>query len=192
AEAFAAAFDGAIVVETLAKSRSDYLMNPDRGRALGAASSNRLPKGPFDAVLVIADGLSSTAIAAHGVALAKLILAGDGLRWAPVIVVRNGRVAIGDAIAAAIGAETALVMIGERPGLSAADSVGLYLTRRPQPGLTKDAERNCISNIRPGGLKLEDAVNRLHWLIAQSRKLGLTGVGLKEDAPESLPDHRSS
>src|SRR6185436_5563723 len=112
-------FDGAVVVETQAKSRGDYLMNPDRGRALDKTA--QLPAGPFDAVLVVADGLSSTAIHAHGVALAKLILA-TGSRWAPVVVVRNGRVAIGDEIAAAMGAGTVVVMIGERPGLSAAGS----------------------------------------------------------------------
>jgi ethanolamine ammonia-lyase small subunit len=81
-------------------------------------------------------------------------------------------------------------MIGERPGLSAADSVGLYLTRRPQPGVTSDADRNCISNVRPGGLALDDAAGRLAWLILQARRLGVTGVALKEDAPDAarLPD----
>ena len=86
-----------------------------------------------------------------------------------------------------MGCAFAVVMIGERPGLSAADSVGLYLTLNPVAGVSKDAERNCISNIRPGGLGLDEAARRLAWLMGAARRLGATGVALKEDAPEALP-----
>jgi len=174
---------------TRAKSRADYLAFPDHGRTLDPASRGALKPGAYDAALVIADGLSATAITRHGAALAvRIFEAVPDLAWAPVSIVTNGRVAVGDDVAAALGAELAVVMIGERPGLSAADSVGLYLTRRPQPGVTSDADRNCISNVRPGGLGLAEAARRLAWLMTQARHLGLTGVGLKEDMPEVLPD----
>lgn len=180
-----------LLLETNAGDRSFYLMNPDCGRTLRESSRIRLTPGRFDAVLVIADGLSSTAIMAHGAALARIIFARlPDMDWATTAIVRNGRVAIGDEIAAALNAELAVVMIGERPGLSAADSVGLYLTHRPRPGITRDAERNCISNVRPGGLALEDAAHRLAWLMDQARRLGATGVALKEEAPDALPDAR--
>ncbi|HEX4304199.1 MAG TPA: ethanolamine ammonia-lyase subunit EutC [Rhizomicrobium sp.] len=179
----------ALILETRARDRRAYLMNPDSGRSLCEASRAKLVPGRYDAVLVVADGLSSTAIHAHGAALARHILAAlPEIGWAPVAIVRHGRVAVGDEIAAALGAEFAIVMIGERPGLSASDSIGLYLTLRPKPGVTKDAERNCISNVRPGGLALEDAAHRLAWLVSQARRIGLTGVGLTEDAPARLPD----
>jgi ethanolamine ammonia-lyase small subunit len=106
------------------------------------------------------------------------------LKIAPVCVVSGGRVAVGDEIAQALGAELSIVLIGERPGLSFADSVGIYLTFAPQHGITRDADRNCISNVRPGGLALEEAAHRLAWLVAESRRLRLTGVDLKEDAPD--------
>jgi len=163
-------------------------MNPDRGRALDQASVAKLAHGTFDAALVIADGLSATAIHAHGAALARIVLSQTPqTKWAPIAIVRNGRVAVGDQVAEGYGAEMAVVLIGERPGLSAADAIGIYLTWRPRAGVTRDAERNCISNVRSGGLALEHAAHRLAWLMAQARKLGTTGVALKEDAPDLLP-----
>jgi ethanolamine ammonia-lyase small subunit len=192
AETIAAALAPAVVLETRAADRAAYLMNPGAGRALSEESRARLARGGQDAVLVIADGLSATAIAAHGVALARAIFASlPDIGWAPTAVVRNGRVAVGDEIAQALDAEFAVVMIGERPGLSCADSVGLYLTRRPVAGVSKDSERNCISNVRPGGLGLEEAAHRVAWLMRAARRLGATGVALKEDAPQSLPDARA-
>ena len=176
----------AVLLETRARDRAAYLMDPDLGRTLAERSRAALTPGRYDAVLVIADGLSATAIQAHGAALAERIFARAPAVWAPVAVVTNGRVAVGDAIAQALGAQFAVVMIGERPGLSAADSVGLYLTHWPVAGVSKDADRNCISNVRPGGLPLDEAAYRLEWLMAQARRLGATGVALKEDAPESL------
>jgi ethanolamine ammonia-lyase small subunit len=174
-------------LRTKAADRTAYLADPGAGRMLCDASRAQLQPGAFDAALVIADGLSSTAIHAHGTNLANAILSAlSALRWAPIAIVTNGRVAVGDDIAEALNAEFAVVMIGERPGLSAADSVGLYLTRHPRAGITKDAGRNCISNVRPGGLALDDAARRLAWLISQAQQIGATGIALKEDAPPAL------
>jgi len=178
------AIPGTLLLDTLAQNRESYLLSPDAGRRLDAPSRTKLQNGRFDAALVIADGLSATAIHRHGARLARLILAGHSeLNWTPVTIVTGGRVAIGDEIAQALGAELCVVLIGERPGLSAADSIGIYVTFRPRSGVTTDAERNCISNVRPGGLALEDAAHRLSWLLAEARRLRLTGVELKEDAP---------
>ncbi len=183
----AEAISPAVTVETKAENRTAYLANPSLGKLLSDTSRARLRRGAYDAALVVADGLSSTAIHGHGAALAKAILASvPGWKWAPTTIVTNGRVAIGDEIAQALNAEFAVVLIGERPGLSAADSVGLYLTRAPRPGITSDAQRNCISNVRPGGLALDDAAHRLAWLMTQARRLRVTGVALKEDAPDVL------
>lgn len=175
---------GTLLLETRATDRHTYLTNPDAGRHLSGSSRAGLTRSHYDAALTIVDGLSSTAIHAHGAALARLILGSlPGLRIAPVCIVTGGRVAIGDEIAQALGAELSIVLIGERPGLSAADAIGIYLTFAPQHGVTKDAERNCISNVRPGGLALDEAAHRLAWLAIESRRRRLTGVGLKEDAP---------
>ncbi len=188
ASALAEALDG-VCLETLATDRTAYLANPDLGRTLRDDSRARLTRGAYDAALVIADGLSATAIKAHGLDLARVIQVSlPELRWAPVTVVTNGRVAVGDDIAQALGATLAVVAIGERPGLSAADSVGLYLTHGPRTGVTRDAERNCISNVRPDGLPLDEAAHRLAWLARQALALGVSGVSLKEDAPERLTD----
>ncbi len=176
---------GTLLATTEATDRQTFLMNPDTGRRLSAASRLQLKHGSYDAALVVADGLSATAIHAHGAALARLILASlPDLAWAPAVIVTGGRVAIGDEIAETLGAELSIVLIGERPGLSADDAVGIYLTFAPRPGITKDSDRNCISNVRPGGLPLVDAAHRLAWLVSESRRIKLTGVGLKEDAPD--------
>lgn len=175
------------IVLTEASDRMSYLANPDLGRRLSKASRAALSKGQFDAALVIADGLSATAVHAHAPGLVQAIrVALRDLGWAPATVVRNGRVAIGDDVASALGAEMVAVIIGERPGLTSADSLGIYLTFRPEPGVTKDAGRNCISNVRPDGLALADAAHRLAWLMREARRLRLSGVELKEDAPENL------
>lgn len=186
ATAIARALDvSTIELTTRAAERHVYLMNPDAGRTLSDASRRILTRKKYDAALVIADGLSATAVHAHGAALAKLIFAAlPKLAWSPTSIVTHGRVAIGDEIADALGAPLVVVMIGERPGLTAADSLGLYITYAPRPGVTKDANRNCISNIRPGGLPLAEAAHRLAWLIGECRRLQLTGTAIKEDAPE--------
>jgi len=187
AKRIASALDrpGTLLLQTQATDRQNYLMNPDVGRSLSETSRASLERGSYDAALVIADGLSSTAIDAHGAALAHLILSNlPTLNWAPVTIASRGRVAIGDDIAQALGAQLGIVLIGERPGLSAADAVGIYLTFAPRPSVTTNSERNCISNVRPGGLALADAALRLAWLVTAARKRRLTGIELKEDALE--------
>ena len=137
---------------------------------------------------VIADGLSAGAVQAHAQPLlAETLpaLRAEGWRIAPLTVVRRGRVAIGDAIAAALHASIVVMLIGERPGLSAPDSMGAYLTWQPGPQTT-DAERNCISNIRPAGLGYGDAAFKLVHLLRAMRARRLSGVALKDDADRLL------
>ena len=141
-------------------------------------------KGKFDAVFVIADGLSALAVQLHAARLFEAclrLLNRTEWKLAPVVIVEQGRVAIGDEIGECLGAAVSVVLIGERPGLSAADSLGVYLSWNPQPGLS-DADRNCISNIRSEGLGYAEAANKLVFLMNESRRRKLSGVRLKEDA----------
>jgi ethanolamine ammonia-lyase small subunit len=174
-----------IVVRTGAADRTVYLRNPDLGRRL-APGAPPLPKGDFDLAIVVADGLSALAVTAHAPAVdAALVERLAGWRLAPVAVVTQGRVAIGDPIGEDLGARAVVVLIGERPGLSAADSLSAYITWAPKRG-RRDAERNCVSNIRTGGgLEPIDAAARIAWLLGEARRLGFTGVALKDrsDAP---------
>jgi ethanolamine ammonia-lyase small subunit len=138
-----------------------------------------------DAVFVVADGLSARAVQRHAPPLLERVagrLRDDGWVVGPVVIVEQGRVAVGDEIGEALGARLVAVMIGERPGLSAPDSLGVYLTWDPRPGRT-DAERNCISNVRPEGLPYDVAAHRLAWMMAEARRRRLSGVALKEEAP---------
>lgn len=167
---------GAPVVRSEARDRREYLLRPDLGRRLRAEDRARLPRTGGVAV-VVADGLCATGVQSQAAAL----LDAFGTGW-PVVVALQARVALGDEIGHAMGAEAVVVLIGERPGLSAQDSVGLYLTWAPRPGRT-DAERNCISNIRPGGLSHAEAAAKLHWLLRGARALGASGVALKDDMP---------
>jgi ethanolamine ammonia-lyase small subunit len=179
----------ALRVQSDAPDRSVYLRRPDLGRRLSAEGRALLgahaapADTPYHIAFVIADGLSALAVHRHAVALlapAAEALAGAGWRVAPVVVARQARVALGDAAGEALGAEQVAVLIGERPGLSAADSLGVYLTYAPREGRT-DAERNCISNIRPEGLGYSAAQQTLLYLISQARRLRLSGVALKDD-----------
>ena len=131
-------------------------------------------------LFVICDGLSATAVQAHAVTLLRHAMAMLGGAMAPIVVAQQGRVALGDDIGEAMSAEAVAVLIGERPGLSAADSLGVYLTWQPRRGRT-DAERNCISNVRPEGLPPVAAAAKLVWLINAMRRLRLTGVNLKDE-----------
>ena len=166
--------------------RAAYLRRPDWGRVLDSVSRDLLrreasPKG-CDVAFIIADGLSAAAVNSHAVPVLRAAAAMlTGWSVAPIVLAQQARVALGDEIGAALGAEFSVILIGERPGLSVADSLGIYLTRHPQPGRT-DAERNCISNIHQDGLSYSQAAAKLHWLLVEGRRLGLTGVGLKEDA----------
>jgi ethanolamine ammonia-lyase small subunit len=176
-----------VVVDSAAPDRAAYLQRPDLGRRLSDTSRAALSPGHHDLVVVLADGLSAQAVEAHAVplldALTELL---DGWRLAPVVVALQARVALGDEVGELMGATASLVLIGERPGLSAADSLGAYLTWRPRPG-RRDAERNCVSNIRPPhGLPVDRAAQTLARLLTAARTRGLSGVGLKDDVP-ALP-----
>ena len=169
--------------------RKEYLRRPDLGRALDEGSRATLVGGAGDVAFVIADGLSALAVERHALPLIDAVLAGmDRERWklGPVCVVSQGRVAIGDEIGVLLGAKLVVLLIGERPGLSAADSLGVYLTWEPRMGRS-DAERNCISNVRVEGLGYAEAARRVLYLMESARKLGLTGVGLKDGLAPSLP-----
>ncbi len=168
-----------LTVDSAARDRAEYLLRPDLGRRL--APSAVLPAGTHDLVIVVSDGLSARAVQDHAPAVLRALtplLA--GWRIAPLVAVRQGRVAVGDAVAIAVGAGAVLVLIGERPGLSAPDSLGAYLTWKPHPATT-DAQRNCVSNIRPAGLEPVVAAGRIAWLLAAMRARGLSGVALKDD-----------
>ncbi|MBP2313817.1 ethanolamine ammonia-lyase subunit EutC [Azospirillum soli] len=185
-DALAAQFGNVPVVRVVsaAPSRAVYLQRPDLGRRLSPESAAALPPGLFDVAFVIGDGLSATAVHAHAVPTLKAILTRlDGWSVAPVVLATGCRVALGDDIGARLGAGMVAVLIGERPGLSTADSLGIYLTYEPKPG-RRDSERNCISNIHPpDGLGYEAAADKLAWLMREARRLKLTGVSLKDDAP---------
>jgi ethanolamine ammonia-lyase small subunit len=167
-----------------APDKQTYLMRPDLGRQLGAGAAEVLAPhaGSYDVVFIISDGLSALATQNHAAPLlAEVVpaLAKRGWRIAPIVIVRHGRVAIGDAVATALGATCAAVLIGERPGLSAPDSMGAYFTW--QPGArTTDADRNCISNIRPAGIGYADAGFKVTHLLAAMTEGQVSGVGLKD------------
>ena len=173
-----------IAVASQAPDRTTYLRRPDLGRRLFAGSAAALRPGRWDLAIVAADGLSATAVHAHA---APLIMALTdrltGWRIAPVVIATQARVALGDEIGAGIGADMVLVLIGERPGLSAPDSLGAYLTWAPAVG-TPDSARNCVSNIRPPhGLNYAEAADTLVWLMTEARMRSLTGVALKDERP---------
>jgi ethanolamine ammonia-lyase small subunit len=181
-------------LHSAAPNRRTYVQRPDLGRILHAASKAALqalaqPHAPFDAVFVLADGLSALALERHALPLLQLLLPkllGAGWRLAPACVVTQARVAVGDEIGALLPARLAVVLIGERPGLSSPDSLGAYLTWDPLPGRS-NAQRNCISNIRPEGLTYAVAAHKLCHLMLEARRRRLTGVDLKEDAPALPP-----
>lgn len=177
-------------VASAAPSRDLYLRRPDLGRRLSpkslAALSERRRR--YDLAFVVADGLSSTAVQHNALPLIEAalpLLRQQGLSVAPVVIASQARVALGDEAAEALGARLVAVLIGERPGLSSPDSLGVYLTFAPRRGLS-DAARNCISNIRPGGLSFSHAAFKLAWLTREALRLSLTGVGLKDESELAL------
>jgi ethanolamine ammonia-lyase small subunit len=181
--ALLAALPGSVAVQSSAPERRTYLLRPDLGRRLADAAPLAPHVGDWDIAFVIADGLCATGVQRHAPeVLARVAprLRDAGLSVAPPIIATQARVALGDPIGAALGARAVAVLIGERPGLSALDSMGIYLTWAPRPGRT-DAERNCISNIRPRGLSYDGAAAKLLWLIGAMRALGATGVALKDE-----------
>jgi ethanolamine ammonia-lyase small subunit len=177
----------AVQLHSAAADRPTYLARPDFGRRLDDASRTALtalPRG-YDAVFVLADGLSARAVASHALPLldqSLSLLRGDGWRIGPIAVVTQGRVAIGDEIGQILDTALVCTLIGERPGLTSPDSLGAYLTWQPAIGRT-DAERNCLSNIRPAGMTYGEAAQRLAYLCTQARQRHCTGVMLKDDTP---------
>jgi ethanolamine ammonia-lyase small subunit len=177
------------VVESKITDRLMYLQRPDLGRQLSDASWAQLKKQAStsqtqpDLAIVIADGLSSTAIQNHAAPFLERLLQklDKSKSWhlAPITIVKQGRVAIADDVAECLNARMALILIGERPGLSSPDSMGLYLTWGAKRG-AKDSERNCISNVRPDGLSYDDACQRTLYLLEEARRLHLSGVDLKD------------
>jgi ethanolamine ammonia-lyase small subunit len=176
-----------IALHSAADSRDIYLQRPDLGRRLDDASRQLLSalagRDEVDLAIVIADGLSALAIERHAAPLLESLLqrlALDSWSLAPTTIVCQGRVALGDEVGQLLRAKMVLVLIGERPGLSSPDSMGLYLTWAPRVGLT-DQRRNCISNVRPAGLSYDEAAYKLHYLMSQARQRQLTGVALKDE-----------
>ncbi len=180
-----------ITVASAVRDRPQYLMRPDLGRQLAADAEAVLAEyadSGHDLALVVTDGLSARAVERHAAPLlAKLLpqLRAAGWRIAPLTIVRQRRVAIGDAVAQLLRARMVAVLIGERPGLSAPDSMGAYLTWQPGPHIT-DANRNCISNIRPEGIDPTDAANKVMQLLRAMQARELSGVGVKDETERLL------
>ena len=185
-----------LLLASAAPDRWVYLQRPDLGRQLNTESQQRLqaltlPARRYDLALVVVDGLSALAIAQSAAPFIRVLRqrleADESEDWclAPTTIVTQGRVAIGDAVGQLLNAKAVVVLVGERPGLSAPDSMGLYLTWEPRIGLT-DAARNCISNVRPEGLSYTEAAYRLHTLLSESRRRQLSGVDLKDETVAAL------
>ncbi|WP_299805375.1 ethanolamine ammonia-lyase subunit EutC [Tardiphaga sp.] len=174
-----------LAVSSQALARADYLKRPDLGRKLDAESQLLLVQRdatPCDIVLVIGDGLSPAAVNAHVVGLVKALLPKlAGLRIGPVVIASGARVALGDEIGALMKTRMTVLLIGERPGLSAPHSLGAYITLHPKPGLT-DAERNCVSNVQSAGLSYDEAAVKIAWLAGEGLSRGVTGVSLKDES----------
>lgn len=187
-----------LLVNSLANDRGTYLQRPDFGRTLNPSSCAQLSleKAQYDLAICVVDGLSSMAIEKNTLPFLQQLLTAldsDKVKLAPLTVCTQGRVAIGDHVAQLLGAKTVMVLIGERPGLLSPDSMGLYLTYGAHVGC-HDAQRNCISNIRPAGLSYKIAANKAKYLFEESQRLQLSGVNLKErtqNAGNILTSHQS-
>src|SRR5262249_38161388 len=169
-------------------NRADYLRRPDLGRRLDKASvqrlSDRRQAAPGKLAIVVGDGLSPAAVHAHAVELIRCLarqLAAARIDVGDIVVASGARVALGDEIGAILKASMVVVLIGERPGLSAPDSLGAYLTFAPRIGRT-DAERNCVSNIHREGLTYDEAAFKIAWLVREGHERQVTGVALKDDS----------
>jgi len=181
-----------ILLQSAAADRREYLVRPDLGRRLCGESRELLrERAPFvkpaDVALVIGDGLSARAMETNTLPFLEEflpLLGGLKLTAAPLSLVSQCRVACGDEVAFLLGAKMAVILIGERPGLSSPDSMGIYLTWNPRPGETTDSDRNCLSNIRPAGLGYREAASKLAYLIGKAFRHGLTGISLKDDQGE--------
>jgi ethanolamine ammonia-lyase small subunit len=183
------------IVRSSATDRQTYLRRPDLGRALDDASARdlqALATSDHDVAIIASDGLSAAASRQVVPLLRAFLPLAQQQRWqlAPIIIVPFARVAIQDPIGQALRAKAAVILLGERPGLGSPDSLGAYLVVDPKPGRT-DADRNCISNIRPEGLPPEAAARQLHHLLRAALKHRLSGVNLKVDGPPPLPSMSS-
>lgn len=184
-----------------AQDRAMYLQRPDYGRRLNDESREHLQQAAasqqrYDLAIVVIDGLSALAVQQNSAPFLSTLyqmLSSDTADWqlAPLTIVEQGRVAIGDEIGGLLNADAVLVMIGERPGLSSPDSLGLYMTWAPEPGL-KDDRRNCISNVRPAGLQIEEAARRFFLLLKEARQLKLSGVKLKDRSEDDVLEGESA
>jgi ethanolamine ammonia-lyase small subunit len=189
-----------ITVQSAARDRAEYLRRPDLGRELSGTSrsllkdchpersngTNRSQRELPSVIFIIADGLSAIAPARHAVPFLQEITSKlEGWPIAPIIIATQARVALGDEIGELLNAEMTVVLIGERPGLSSPDSLGIYLTYKPRIGCT-DAGRNCISNVRPEGLSYAAAAHKLHHLMLAARRIGQSGVALKDESDQPL------
>lgn len=186
---------GIVVTEARSRAaeRGDYLRRPDLGRQLDAASVEaltRVASAPCRLAVVVGDGLSAAAVHAHAIPvlarLLPLLAEGDAVAIGHVVVASGARVALGDEIGAILGAHMVVMLIGERPGLSAPDSLGAYLTFAPKPGRT-DAERNCVSNIHYAGLSHDEAAFKIAWLVREGMARKVTGVALKDESADRAP-----
>ena len=181
-----------IIAHSAARDHKSFLTRPDLGRRL-SDESRRLFSSPCewaDVAIVVSDGLSALAAERHAAAVMSAFLpfaAREGWLLAPVTVVSHGRVAIEDEIGRLLGAQAAVILIGERPGLSSPDSLGAYLVFDPRPGRT-DAERNCVSNIRPEGLSPAAAAATIHYLLGEMLRRRVGGVALKDERPKAPLD----
>ena len=180
----------AVGVCSRARGRTEYLRRPDLGRTLDQASEHLLERhdrGPCRLAIVVGDGLSPTAVNTHALKVVRCLvprLAADGIEIGRAVVATGARVALGDEIGVILGARMIVMLIGERPGLSAPDSLGAYLTFAPRVGRT-DAERNCVSNIHGAGLGHDEAAFRIAWLIREGLTREVTGVALKDESGET-------
>ena len=195
---------GCLILHSAAPDRDTYLQRPDLGRRLDAVSRRKLldhadgdvaesgvasDARRHDVAFVVADGLSALAVGSHALPFLQGLLPrlhAEGWRIAPLSLVAQGRVAVADEIGELLGARMVVILIGERPGLSSPDSMGLYMTWTPRVGLS-DASRNCISNVRPAGMDLKQAADKLHWLMGEARRRELSGVALKDETGLAVP-----
>jgi ethanolamine ammonia-lyase small subunit len=169
-----------------AADRHEYLQRPDKGRKLNTTSQKELYNTGGDLAIIIADGLSATAVNIHAYPLLQMLVPSLQISLSSICLVQQGRVAIADEIGASLKVKATLILIGERPGLSAADSLGAYLTFGPKTGNTDEA-RNCISNIRAEGLSYALAAGKINYLLNEAFRLQLSGVALKDNFIPALP-----
>jgi ethanolamine ammonia-lyase small subunit len=186
----------ALTLQTQAENQRLYLQRPDLGRLLSESAVTCLQQtAPIqtDAVVVVADGLSSKAIEQHAEPFLSLLLPelyASGYKLPPVCLAKHGRVAIGDAIAEHFNARLCIVLIGERPGLSSPDSMGIYFTYQARSGISADADRNCISNIHNNGLSYQQALKKLLFLIHEAEQLKFSGVNLKDETTDTASNNQ--